>query len=125
MNNLARMKSTYPVDQKTGLTLPLSKSLGLQEFQHHRALVTAQKDVLANKYDRFGWARDRNAATREQLILDWIEALQDFPLSGIIAARRNHVRDNPNKVPNEGHICALIIEARNEALRQLEKKQAS
>lgn len=100
-----------------GLTLPLSKSLGLQELGQHRAMVAVELEVLAKKMDRFGWERDRNSPAHDRLVIDWMDALQDYPLDEIRAACREAVKARPNAMPNEGHIIAKIMEARALFLR--------
>lgn len=95
-----------------GLILPLSKSLGLQELAQHRAMVAVELEVLAKKLDRFGWERDRNSAAHDRIVMDWMDALQDYPLDEIRAACREAVLARPNSMPNEGHIIGKIMEAR-------------
>lgn len=101
-----------PKDPKTGLTLPLSKSLGSQDLAKHRAMVGVELEVLAKKFDRFGWDRDRGSLAHDRTLSDWMDALQDYPLSEVKAACRAAVLRNPNKMPNEGHVRAEIMKAR-------------
>lgn len=102
----------HPRCPSTGLTLPLSKSLASQDLAKHRAVIAVELEVLAKKFDRFGWERDRGTAAHDRLITDWMNALQDFPLQEIREACAGVVLDNPGKMPNEGHIRAAIIKAR-------------
>lgn len=95
-----------------GLTLPLSKCLGLQDLAQHRAMVAVELEVLAKKMDRFGWERDRNSPAHDRMIVDWMDALQDYPLDEIRAACREAVKARPNSMPNEGHIMSEIMKAR-------------
>lgn len=106
----------FPKDARTGLTLPLSKSLGLQDLAKHQAMVAVELEVLAKKFDRFGWDRDRNSPAHDRLLMDWIEALQDFPINEVRDACKRAVLDNPGKMPNEGHVRAEIMKARREWL---------
>lgn len=69
-------------------------------------------EILAKKFDRFGWERDSGSAAQDGLIVDWMDALQDYPLDEVRAACRQAVLSNPNKMPNEGHVKAEIIKAR-------------
>lgn len=78
----------------------------------HSAMVAVEMEILAQKFDRFGWERDRGSASHDGLIRDWIEALCDYPLDEIRAACRAHVLKEPQRMPNEGHIKAQIMEAR-------------
>jgi len=75
-------------------------------------MVVVELEKLAKKFDRFGWERDRGSLAHDGMIEDWIEALCDFPLDEIQAACRAAVLENPNRMPNEGHIRAQILAAR-------------
>ncbi|MCU0912301.1 MAG: hypothetical protein MUE98_13460 [Rhodobacteraceae bacterium] len=70
---------------------------------------------MAKKLDRFGWERDRGSAAHDRLLIDWMDALQDYPLDEIQAACRAAIIANPNRTPNEGHIVHEITIARREA----------
>lgn len=99
-----------------GLTLPLRRFLASPDLAKHRAMVAVELEVLAKKLDRFGWERDRNSPAHDRLIIDWMDALQDYPLDEIRAACREAVMARPNAMPNEGHIVAAIMKARKEFL---------
>ena len=103
-----------PRDARTGLTLPLSKSLGSQDLAKHRALVALELEVLAKKVDRFGWERDRGSAAHDRVMMDWMNALQDYPLDEVQAACAAAILAKPDKMPNEGHVVAQIKAARRE-----------
>lgn len=100
-----------------GLTLPLSRSLGSQDLAQHRAMVAVELEVLAKKLDRFGWERDRNSPAHDRIVMDWMDALQDYPLDEIRAACHEAVLSRPNAMPNEGHIIAEIQKSRALFLR--------
>ncbi len=104
--------SQRQTDPATGLTLPLSRSLGSQELRKHRAMVAVELEVMAKKMDRFGWDRDRGTMAHDRLLVDWMEALQDYPLAEVQAACRSWVLNNSRKMPNEGDIVTLISKAR-------------
>lgn len=108
------LRSKYPTDPKTGLTLPLSKSLGSQDLTKHRAMVAVELEVMAKKMDRFGWDRDRGSMAHDRIVSDWMDALHDFPLSEVKAACAAWVLSNPRKMPNEGDIRAEIQKARHQ-----------
>lgn len=92
---------------KNGITPLLTKSLTPQELDDHRADLCLVMEVMVRKYDKFGW--DRMADGMRKLIrLDWLDALQDYPLDEVRTACRIHTQEAPNKVPNEGHIKAII-----------------
>lgn len=101
-----------PRDTQTGLILPLSKSLGSRELAQHRALVAVELEVLAKKFDRFGWERDRGSMASDRMLTDWMDALQDFPLDEVRAACKSAVLRNPDRMPNEGHVRAEIMKSR-------------
>lgn len=115
MTSAILRKSDYPRDARTGLILPLSKSLGSQDLAKHRAVVAVELEVMAKKMDRFGWERDRGSAAHDRLVADWMDALQDYPLEEVQAACRDWVRLSPRKMPNEGDILGLISKARHAA----------
>lgn len=82
-------------------------------------MVAVELEVLAKKFDRFGWDRDRGSAAQDGMIRDWIEVLQDFPLDEVRDACRKAVIANPDRMPNEGHIRAEIMKARKMKVRAL------
>lgn len=82
----------------------------------HRALVAVELEVLAKKFDRFGWDRDLGTDVHDRLLTDWMAALADYPLGEVQAACVASVLANPNKMPNEGHVKAQIIKARQKAV---------
>lgn len=69
-------------------------------------------EVIAKKFDRFGWDRDMGTAAHDRIVTDWMDALQDYPLDEIRSACRSAIITNPNRMPNEGHILAEISKAR-------------
>lgn len=75
-------------------------------------MIGVELEVLAKKFDRFGWDRDKGTPSHVRTLTDWMDALCDFPLDEIQAACRAAVRDNPNKMPNEGHILQQVMAAR-------------
>jgi hypothetical protein len=82
-------------------------------------MVALELEVMAKKLDRFGWERDRGSAAHDRLVMDWMDALQDFPLPEVQAACRAAILANPNRVPNEGHIVAQIVAARRDHVARL------
>lgn len=88
----------------------------------HRAAVATELEALAKKFDRFGWDRDRGTVAQDRIITDWMDALQDFPIHEIRAACKRCVLDNPNRMPNEGHVRAAILEARREAVARMPRQ---
>ena len=112
MSQALQTTSEAPRDAATGLTLPLKTFLGSQALAQHRAMVSIELEVLAKKFDRFGWDRDRGSMAQDRLISDWMDALQDFPLDEVRAACKAAVLSDPKNMPNEGHIVAKIMAAR-------------
>lgn len=88
-------------------------------------MVGVELEVLAKKFDRFGWDRDRGSLAHDRTLADWMDALQDYPLSEVKAACRAAVLRNPNKMPNEGHVRAEIMKARAEIVSKLPVIEAS
>lgn len=66
-------------------------------------------EVLAKKFDRFGWDRDRGTPVHDRLCKDWMNTLQDYPLDNVQKACRVVVHAYPNRMPNEGHVKAQIM----------------
>ena len=111
MTHALATANEYP-KAPNGLTLPLSKSLALPDLAKHRAMVAVELEVLAKKLDRFGWERDRNSPAHDRMLIDWMDALQDYPLDEIRAACREALTERPNAMPHEGHILAAIQKRR-------------
>lgn len=107
-----------------GLTPLLRKHLDSQALAKHRAALVYQLEILAKKFDRFGWDRDEGSAAQDGLIRDWMDALQDYPLDEVHAACRKAVLRNPNKMPNEGHVLSEILRARAEFVAAHPKQPA-
>jgi hypothetical protein len=103
----------------------LSKSLGSQDINKHRACVGWELEVLAKKFDRFGWERDRNTLTQDRVILDWIAELQDYPIGEIRGAIAATIRGNPDRMPNEGHVYKQIMKARQQWMNQHPKTSSA
>ncbi len=98
---------------ENGLTPLLKTLLDSQALKRHRATLVIELEKLAKKFDRFGWERDRGSAAHDGMILDWMDALQDYPLEEVREACRRAVLSNPDNMPNEGHVRAEIIKARH------------
>jgi hypothetical protein len=113
----------YPKDAATGLTLPLSRSLGLQDLDQHRAMIAFELEVLAKKFDKFGWDRDRGTPAHDRLMTDWMDVLQDYPLIEVQAACKACVIRQPSRMPNEGDVLQGIMEARRMAVLRLPRKE--
>ncbi len=116
MTHALAATNEYP-KADNGLTLPLSRSLGLQDLAKHRAMVALELEVLSKKLDRFGWERDRNSPAQDRLILDWMDALQDYPLDEIRMACRAVLTERPNAMPHEGHVLSAIQKRRAELVK--------
>jgi len=125
MTTALTTQQDLPKDERTGLTLPLSKHLGLRALAEHRAMLAMECEYLAKKFDRFGWERERNTPAQDRQKLDFMDALQDFPLDEVQAACKAAVLENPNRMPNEGHIRAQIMAARKRAVQHLPKQESA
>lgn len=88
-------------------------------------MLGVELEVLAKKYDRFGWDRDRGKPAHDRIVADWMAALQDYPLDEVQKACAAAVLANPNRMPNEGHVLAQILEARREAVAKAPPREVS
>jgi hypothetical protein len=84
-------------------------------------MIALELEVLAKKFDRFGWDRDRGSAAHDRLVMDWMDALQDYPLDEVKAACRAAVIASPRHMPNEGAVIAEIMAARKRHVASLPK----
>ena len=109
--------------QTTGITPLLTKSLPPQELDKHRANVCLVMEVMVRKHDKFGWDQ-MNAGMRQMIREDWLAVLSDYPVDEVRAACRLHTQEQPNKVPNEGHIKAIIVRERGKVLAAMPKQAA-
>lgn len=85
-------------------------------------MVAVELEVLAKKFDRFGWERDRGSMSHDRIVSDWMAALQDYPLAEVQAACRAAVIDSPSKMPNEGVILRIINAERSKIARRNRKR---
>lgn len=106
----------HQIEKVNGLTPPLKTLLGSRDLAEHRALLAFELEVLAKKYDRFGWERDRGTPAQDRLITDWMAALDNYPLDEVQAACRIAVKNDPRNMPNEGHIGKIILDGRARAV---------
>ena len=68
-------------------------------------------EVMVRKHDKFGWDQ-MNAGMRQMIREDWLACLSDYPVAEVRTACRLHTQEAPSKVPNEGHIKAIILRER-------------
>ena len=94
----------------------MRQHLGSLALAKHKATLIIELDALAAKYNRYGWDDPEKQPIWDRVKSDWMEALQDYPLSEVQAACAASVLSNPNKMPNEGHVKAQIIAARQKAV---------
>lgn len=83
-------------------------------------MVAVELEVMAKKMDRFGWDRDRGSMAHDRMLTDWMDALQDYPLDEVKRACREHVREFPRKMPNEGDILQRVIANRGKARKAVQ-----
>lgn len=76
-------------------------------------MICLEVEVLAKKFDRFGWEKDRGTAVHDRLMADWMDALQDYPLDEVQQAFRECVKSSPRRMPNEGDVLHVIRGIRN------------
>lgn len=84
-------------------------------------MIGIELEVLAKKFDRFGWERDAGTPVHDRMITDWMDALQDYPLDEVQAACRACVKADPRHMPNEGAVLAQIMAARKAHVAALPK----
>lgn len=75
-------------------------------------MVAVELEVMAKKLDRFGWDRDKGTAVHDRIMLDWMDALQDYTLAEVRQACREWIRQHPRTMPNEGDIRRILLKAR-------------
>lgn len=85
-------------------------------------MLALELEVMAKKTDRFGWDRDRGTAAHDRLMVDWMDAFQDYTLAEVKAACSKWVRTNPRKMPNEGDILQLIGQQRREEIAEFKAR---
>lgn len=100
----------------------LTKSLPPHALDKHRADVCLVMEVMVRKHDKFGWDQ-MNAGMRQMIREDWLAVLSDYPVDEVRGACRLHTQEQPNKVPNEGHIKAIIVRERGKVLAAMPKAQ--
>jgi hypothetical protein len=88
-------------------------------------MLAMELEYLAKKFDRFGWERERNTPAQDRQKLDFMDALQDYPLDEVQAACKAAVLENPNRMPNEGHIRSQIMAARKRAVQGIPKAEST
>lgn len=87
---------------------PLSAaSMQRHELEMHRRAIALFVDVELSAY----YVRDLSEEHRGLALGRWCDELQDWPLPAIRAAFAKHVRANPDRTPNYGHILALLKQA--------------
>jgi hypothetical protein len=112
---------THSTLSKTnGITPLLTKSLTPSELCKHQGDLCLVMEVMIRKYDKFGWDRMQDGM-RKLIRMDWLDALQDYPLDEVRRACRLHTLEMPNKVPNEGHIKGIIVRERGKVVAALPK----
>lgn len=101
----------------------MSSLLDSRSLDKHRALVGFELEVLAKKLDRFGWDRDRGTPSHDRVVIDWMDALQEYPLDEVQAACRAVVDSGSTKVPSEGQVKARIIAARRKNIENTPQRK--
>jgi hypothetical protein len=79
-------------------------------------MIGFEQEVLAKTVDRFGWDRDAGSPSHDRMVTDWMNALQDFPLTEVQRACLAAISAKPDKMPNWGHVKAQILAARRVAI---------
>lgn len=116
------MTALAKIGTPNGITPLLTKSLPQPALDKHRADVCLVMEVMVRKHDKFGWDQ-MNAGMRQMIREDWLAVLSDYPVDEVRGACRLHTQEQPNKVPNEGHIKAIIVRERGKVLAAMPKAQ--
>lgn len=75
-------------------------------------------EVAAKTFDRFGWERDRGSKAQDRLMSDWMDCLQDYPLSEVKAAIAACGDEDPKRSPNHFQVRTQIHKARAKMVRR-------
>lgn len=68
--------------------------------------------MVAQKTDRFGWDRNRETPVQDRLIIDWMDALQDFTIEEIRGAIAACLDAKPGRTPNERDVLFQVHKLR-------------
>lgn len=90
--------------------LHFGQSLQPPERFKHRAWIGVRVEALLDGY----WTARPSDPVREQIMLDWIDVLDQFTRDEITRACRQWVSDNPRRKPNFGDIRQVILQERAE-----------
>lgn len=85
-------------------------------------MVALELEVMAKKYDRFGWDRDRGTAVHDRLVMDWVRALQPFPLDEVREGCRLAIAESPHRMPHEGIVAQKVMDLRSRKAQDFMRK---
>lgn len=74
----------------------------------HRLWIGLRVEALLDGY----WTARPTDAVKEQIVSDWIDALENFTPQEITTACREWVSENPRRKPNFGDIRAVVLRHR-------------
>ena len=101
--------------------LPALQSTVLDDEQlsRHRAFVAIKAQSLMSRYFQL----PQDELVKRDILLGWMDALQDYTQEEINNACRSYLINFPNRRPHEGHILEQIIKARDHVLKRQPRLQ--
>lgn len=101
------------------MTLPAlqSKVLNDDDLTRHRAYIAVKAQALMGRYFQL----PQDELVKREILLGWMDMLQDFTREEIDAACKQYLIDYPRTRPHEGLIAGLINAKRRQYLASLPK----
>ena len=85
-----------------------AQSLTPRERSKHRAWIGVKVEAALSHH----WTDDPSDLVKQEILRDWMEALENYTEAEIRAAFRQHTAERPNQKPKPGNIRALVIAQR-------------
>ena len=101
MGNLTTLKQVP--DWVTTPLLTLSQTP--QQRSKHRAWIAVKAEAALHGY----WKNDPDPVVKSEMMIDWMEGLENYHEGEIRAAFKCHLADNPKIRPNVGYIRKYIM----------------
>jgi len=93
----------------------MTQTLNDDDLTKHRAYIAVKAQGLMGRYFQL----PQDELVKRDILLGWMDMLQDYPRDEIDAACRQYLIDFPNTRPHEGKIRTLIIQERGRKLQRL------
>lgn len=101
------------------LPAPQSKILGQDDLTKHRAYIAIKSQALMGRYFQL----PQDELVKREILLGWMDMLQDFTKDEIDYACRQYLIDFPRNRPHEGLIRQIIQSKRAFLISMQPKKQ--